>query len=119
MWDIRESVMQGFRRRLLYLTALAMWAVASFAQSAGTGTLVGTVTDSTGAIVSSARISIVNSETAFVSNTVTSAEGGYTIPYLAPGTYLLSIEAPGFKRHIQSGIEIRTGEVPRVDIKLE
>ena len=111
--------MQGFRSRLLYLTAATLWAVASFGQSAGTGTLVGTVTDTTGAVVSSARISIVNSDTAFVSNTVTSSEGGYTVPYLAPGTYRLTVEAPGFKRYIQSGIPVRTGEVPRVDIKLE
>src|SRR5579871_4679045 len=107
--------MSSFLKNLL----LFLCAGSLLAQSAGTGTLVGTITDTSGAVVSNAKITLVNSETAFVSNTVATAEGAYTIPYLAPGSYRLTVEAPGFKRYLQSGIEIRTGEVPRVDIKFE
>ena len=111
--------MQQFKGFILSFAIAVVVVVASFAQSAGTGTLVGTVTDSTGAVVGSARVTIVNNETAFVSNTATSAEGSYTAPYLAPGIYRLTVEAAGFKRYIQSNIPVRSGEVPRVDIKLE
>lgn len=94
-------------------------AVGLNAQTGGAGTLVGTVTDSTGAVVVGAKVTVVNTETAFVSETVTSQEGGYYAPYLAPGTYRLTIEGAGFKRYVREGVIIRTGETPRIDVKLE
>src|SRR5947209_5817339 len=41
------------------------------------------------------------------------------LPYLAPGTYRLSVEASGFKQFVRTGIDVRTGETPRVDVQLE
>ena len=41
------------------------------------------------------------------------------MPYLAPSTYRLSIEAAGFKKYVREGIVVRTGEMPRIDIQLE
>jgi hypothetical protein len=101
------------------LTATLVFALNVYAQTAGTGTLVGNITDASGAAIASAPITLVNSETAFVSKTVASATGAYTIPYLAPGSYQLSVETAGFKRYVQNGIQVRGGEVPRVDVKLE
>ena len=103
--------------RFLFLLALAPWA--ALAQTAGTGNLVGTVTDGTGAVVAAAKVTVVNTETAFVSETVTNGEGAYYVPYLAPGAYRVTIEAAGFKRLVRDGILIRTGESPRIDVKLE
>jgi len=99
--------------------AAALLTGAMLAQTAGTGTLVGTVTDTTGAVVAAAKVTVVNVDTSFVSETVTSTEGSYYAPYLAPGTYRLSVEAAGFKRYVRDGIAIRTSEVPRVDVQLE
>jgi hypothetical protein len=89
------------------------------AQTAGTATLVGTVTDSTGSVVAGAKISVVNVETRFTSETITSAEGSYYVPYLAPGAYRLTVEAGGFKRYVRDEIIVRTAEIPRVDVQLE
>ena len=89
------------------------------AQTAGTGTLVGTVTDSTGAIVVGANVTVTNPATSFTSKTLTSATGAYYVPYLAPGTYRLTVEQTGFKRAVSDGILISAGEVPRIDVKLE
>jgi len=50
---------------------------------------------------------------------VTTAEGTYNVPYLAPGNYRLTVEAAGFKRYVREGIQLRTGETPRLDIALE
>src|SRR5437899_1883711 len=71
------------------------------AQTAGTATLLGTVSDSTGAIISSAKVSVINLETSFASETSTTTEGSYYVPYLAPGSYRLTVEAAGFKRYVR------------------
>jgi Carboxypeptidase regulatory-like domain/TonB dependent receptor len=89
------------------------------AQTAGTGTLVGTITDNSGAVMSGVKVSVVNTETSFTSETVTSAEGAYQVPYLSPGFYRITIESPGFKRYLREGLQIRTGEIPRIDVQLE
>ena len=98
---------------LLLLVSLA------FAQTTGTATLVGTVTDNTGAIVPGATINIVNTETQFVYNGKTNPEGAYYVPNLIPGTYRLTIEAAGFKRYVREGVILRTSEQPRIDVQLE
>ncbi len=89
------------------------------AQTAGTGTLVGTITDNSGAVMSGVKVTVVNAETAFTSETVSSADGAYQVPYLAPGMYRITIESPGFKRYLREGVQIRTGEIPRIDVQLE
>ena len=100
---------------------LALLAVASSlsAQTTGTATLVGTITDSTGAVMAGAQVKVLNTATSFLSETVTNAEGSYYVPYLAPGMYRISIEAPGFKMHVRDGLTLRTNETPRIDVQLE
>src|ERR1700704_170298 len=90
----------------------ALLVSALWGQTAGTGTLVGTISDSTGAIIGGAKVIVVNSETAFTSETTASAEGAYYVPYLSPGVYRLTIETSGFKKYVRDGIQIRIGEIP-------
>ncbi len=101
-----------------FFLSLAMGLVA-WAQTAGTGTLVGNVTDSTGAALVGAKVQVINTETSFVHDSVTNAEGGYYVPYLAPASYRLTVEMQGFKRHVQDGVVVRTGEIPRLDVRME
>ena len=89
------------------------------AQTTGTGTLVGTITDMSGAVVTGAKVTVVNVDTSFVSETVAAGDGAYQVPYLPPGNYRLTIETAGFKRYVREGIQVRTGEIPRIDIQLE
>src|SRR5213594_3699591 len=108
--------------RVLCAAVVALAAVtvtAAIAQVAGTATLVGTVTDTTGAVLPGVRVNVVNTATSFRSETTTSPEGSYYIPYLSPGTYQISFEASGFKRYVRDGFVVRTAEMPRVDIMLE
>jgi len=102
-----------------YLLTLLSFVSVAFAQTTGTATVVGNVTDNTGAVVPGAAINIVNTETQFVSNSETNTEGGYYVPNLSPGTYRLTIQAQGFKRYVREGIILRTSEQPRIDIQLE
>ena len=99
--------------------ALLLFACAVFAQTTGTATVVGTVTDNTGAVVPAATVNIVNTETQFVSNGETNAEGAYYVPNLNPGTYRITIQAQGFKRYVREGVILRTSEQPRIDVQLE
>ena len=89
------------------------------AQAAGTATLLGNVTDPSGAAVAAAKVTVVNPENSFTTGTLTTTEGTYQAPYLAPGTYRLTVEAPGFKRYVREGLVVRTGEMPRLDVQLE
>ena len=90
-----------------------------FAQTTGTATMLGLVTDSTGSVIPSAHITVVNTGTNFVSTSVTTAEGTWYIPSLMPGMYQIKIEAAGFKTYVRDGVQLRTAESPRFDIALE
>jgi len=103
--------------RILVLLALALASLR--AQTAGTATLVGTISDTSGAVIAGAKVTAVNVANAFTSESVTTPEGGYYIPYLAPGEYRLMVEVAGFKKYQRAGIVVRTGEMPRIDIQME
>src|SRR5215472_440016 len=104
--------------RLLLSFALVVVNLAA-QSSTGTATMVGAVTDSTGAVVVDAKVTVTNAGAGFVFTSVTTAEGTWYIPNLNPGTYQLRIEAPGFKTYVQNGITLRTAEQPRIDVSLE
>src|SRR5215813_8364844 len=99
----RVSLLKGEKFMKVFMqTVLCLVLITSclMGQAARTGTLVGTVTDTTGAIIQSAQITLKNTETAFISKGETNAEGAYYIPFLAVGSYELSVEAAGFKTYV-------------------
>src|SRR5688572_5178206 len=85
----------------------------------GRGTIVGTVRDPAGAVVPAVSLRVTQVGTGFTHSAVTNQEGLYRVPYLNPGMYELTFEAPGFKRLLRSNIEVRAAETPRVDVALE
>src|SRR3954452_16805557 len=106
--------------RVFRSTVLALvGAVCAMGQAARTATLVGTVTDPGGAVIVAAKVTVANTETAIVSAGLTNSEGSYYVPFLAVGKYTLMVEAPGFKKFVQKGLELQAAEVPRIDVKLE
>ena len=106
-------------RLILALFVGIVASAALLAQTGSQGTFVGTVTDSTGAVVPGAKVTVVNTETQFTSETTTSAEGNYYVPYLNSGMYRITIAATGFKQYVRDGIELRPGVTPRVNVTLE
>jgi hypothetical protein len=84
-----------------------------------TGTITGRVTDPSGSVIPSVRISLVQPETNFRFSAVTNAEGIFRIQSLQPGTYQITFEAAGFKRLVQDNIVLQTGAVKPVDARLE
>lgn len=83
------------------------------------GTMIGRVTDSTGAVVPAVTLRAKNSVTGVSASGQTNESGRYTLPYLLPGSYTVSAELTGFKRFVQEGVQIRVGEITELVISLE
>lgn len=96
---------------------LAALSVVSYAQEFR-GTISGVVTDPAGAMVANAKVSALETRTNTRTQTTTDSSGQYVIPFLAPGTYALTFEAPGFSQATRSGIVLQAGEHPLIDIGL-
>ena len=71
--------------------------VAAFSQ-AGNGTITGTVTDATGAVIPGAGVDVTNTETGVVFSTISTESGNYVAPGLPPGSYTITASLPGFKK---------------------
>ncbi len=82
-------------------------------------TISGTVNDQGGAHISGAKVVATQTATGTNTQTVSNADGQYTLPFLAPGTYSLTAEMAGFKRYSQDKIELGSGDHPVIDIHLE
>jgi len=107
------------RSCLVALIFVLLAATGAIAQTTGSATLVGTITDTTGAVLPAASVSVLNIETSFRSETQTTPEGNYYVPYLAPGSYRITVKAAGFRTYVREGVVLRTAETPRVDITME
>ena len=84
-----------------------------------TGTILGTVRDSTGAVIPGAMIRLKNVETGIARTVTTDSAGRYTTPQLGLGHYEVTAEANGFQTVIRSGIELTLGREAMVDFTLQ
>ncbi len=82
-------------------------------------TLSGRVVDPTGAAVPNAKVIATEANTGAKAEATTNTEGAYTLPFLAPGPYQLTVEANGFKKYSQSGITIGTNVRLSQDVTLQ
>src|SRR5690348_138376 len=83
------------------------------------GSLVGTVTDQSGAVVPSAAVTVKNTNTGLTLEGTTDASGFYAIRNLLEGTYDLSVSKSGFRPYTQTGIGISINNVTRINPSLE
>ena len=88
----------------------------SNAQSAGTGSIQGSITDSTGAIIQNATVTATNVATQVKQIAITEGNGHYSLPNLAIGTYTLDVVAPGFEHYSQSKIVLEVGSSISVNV---
>jgi Carboxypeptidase regulatory-like domain len=101
------------------LLVLILLASTTFAQQL-TGTLSATVSDSAGAVVPNAKVTMKNDASGDVRTTVSNGSGYFSITAVQPGSYSVSIEAPGFKSWTQNGITFSQGDSRTLpNIKLE
>ena len=83
------------------------------------GSLVGTVTDQSGAIIPNASITATETNTGVVRHDQTDGSGRYTIVNVLPGTYNVQVGAPGFKNFDQTGLTVTPNVVSRIDVHLQ
>jgi Carboxypeptidase regulatory-like domain len=83
------------------------------------GTIVGTVTDSSGAVVPSAAVTVRNEGTNISQDTTANDRGDYSVSHLNPGTYSVSVSEKGLKRFTKTGIVLQTADTVRVDATLQ
>jgi hypothetical protein len=85
-----------------------------------TGTILGRITDPSGAVISNITVTATNQDTGFSRSGVTSADGSYIIPLLPIGSnYSVITAGRGFRVSEQSGITVQLQQNVRVDLKLQ
>lgn len=106
------------RKSLAAILMFLFFTLPAAAQTA-TAELSGTVTDPTGAIVPSAKVTIANAQTGLTREAATSQNGTYLFTILQPGTYNLSVEAQGFRKTVQNNIELQVNQRAEVNLQLQ
>ncbi len=102
------------RKLISIVVVLLSLASASFAQTS-MGRILGTVTDTTGAVIPGARIRITNTATGVVRTLTSTSAGEYVAPDLEPGPYSVVIDAPGFEKLERTGLVLEVARDVRVD----
>lgn len=80
--------------------------------------ILGTVTDSTGAVVPDAQVTVLNSERGFTRTVTSNADGDFSVSRVPIGSYTISAEKPGFEKLVRSGITLNVGQTLRVPLQL-
>jgi hypothetical protein len=108
------------KRHAVLALAVASWLAASPGEAqVTTGTIQGTVKDNTGAVVPGATVTVTETGKQTSSTYTTDSEGGYTAPFLIPGTYEISVEMQGFRKHLRRGVVLQVNQRARIDVVLE
>jgi hypothetical protein len=105
-------------RSVLTTLCLLLFASAMFGQG-DRGTITGSVSDTTGAVIANAMVEAKQVDTGAVFPTTSTATGDYTITQLPVGPYVVTVTFAGFKSFVRSGITVEVAQVLRVDAKME
>src|SRR5512140_972654 len=103
-------------RRVLVFVLLA---VAGLSAQTFRGTILGTVTDPSGAVVSGAKVTVKNTGTGLERTTATSGDGSYSLPELPIGTYNVTVTQSGFQTFVATGVTVDVATERRVDASLK
>jgi Carboxypeptidase regulatory-like domain len=108
-----------FCKRLIALSiALFAFACSGLAQEFR-ATLAGRITDPGGAAIAGAKVTVKNLNTNEEINVITNDEGYYTVPFLVPSNYSVTVEATGFKRSVNERLELNVNDRRTLDLTLE
>ena len=107
--------------RKLTFIAIAILCLAAYAPCQETrAKLTGLVTDPTGAVVPNAPVDVVNTDTGATVHVKSNSQGLYTAPFLAaPGNYKVSVQMPGFKAYLHTGLELQVDATVKENIVLQ
>src|SRR5271165_978081 len=97
-----------------FLACGVLW-LAPQAMAQTLASIDGTVTDSSGAVIANAKVSITNDATNVTKTAVTSSAGTYTVTDLIQGTYTVKVESPGFQTSVHKGVTVEVARAATVD----
>src|SRR5258706_6706223 len=116
----KEASMKKVNYISLLWLVVVLASMSSFAWGQSTqGSILGNVTDPSGAFVPGAQIEARNEANNFVRKTISNEQGFYIIERLEPGLYSLSLELVGFKKIVRNGLQLVTTGTVRMDFLLE
>jgi Carboxypeptidase regulatory-like domain len=107
------------KRAVVGLVVMACLVPTGLAAQAVTGTILGLITDATGAVMPGATVTLTNTNTGLVRVVNTDANGEYTAPSLPTGNYAVKAELSGFKTVTRPDIPLGVDQRVRIDVKLE
>ncbi len=118
---ISRSLKLSCRVAVVFMAAVTALAILCFPSAAQVifGTVVGTVTDQSGAVVPGVNVKITSLATNETRSIPTSAAGTYSFPSLTAGLYRIEVQASGFKQFVRNNVEVRVDTTTRVDVALE
>ena len=105
-------------RSFLSVVVVLLLTVGAAGQST-TGTITGTVSDVSGAVLPGVEVTVINEGTNLTRNLITNESGNYTAPQLPIGRYRVEALLPGFQTAVQSGIGLNVDQRARIDLVLQ
>jgi hypothetical protein len=97
----------------------AVWALSpGHLRAQGYGSIVGTVSDSSGAVVPSATVTATQTDTGRKTVVVSAQDGAFVFPTLTPATYSVSVNSPGFETYQQTGVLLQADQSVTVKVRL-
>ena len=102
----------------IVLFAGALLVVSSGAWAQDTAQIVGTVTDTTGAVIPNAKVTVSNRDKGYTRELVSNSAGAYSGSALPIGNYVVTAQAQGFEKLVRSGIALQVGQIQRVDLQM-
>ncbi|MGA3167789.1 MAG: carboxypeptidase-like regulatory domain-containing protein [Terriglobia bacterium] len=102
----------AFTLILICFLSLSAWAQ-------DTAKIVGSVMDSSGAVIPGAKVTVSNPDKGFTRELVSNAAGDYAVSAVPIGDYVVTAQAAGFQKLVRSGITLNVGQVQRVDLQLQ
>ncbi|MGC9994667.1 MAG: TonB-dependent receptor [Terriglobia bacterium] len=106
-------------RRVLYVLVGFVLLAGSAVWAQDTATIVGTVTDASGAVIPGAKVTVSNPNRGFVREVASTTSGEYSAARIPIGDFVVTAEATGFEKLVRSGIAVEAGQTQRVDMVLK
>lgn len=117
----RRAFLNGLSQGLsmLPMLLLALMLSSTALAQRGRGTILGSVTDASGAVVPGVTVTITNTATNVVTTAITNDDGNYVTPNLQVGAYSVAVTKQGFKKALRSGITLEVDQRAEINLTLE
>jgi len=123
MLELQANFMRGDRqidlKQLRFPIFVLLLCITPLFSQTNNAEIVGTVLDSSGAILPGTTVVATHSASGFTVERITDDQGGFLLPALPVGGYTITVELPGFKRLVRQGIILRVGQRASLDLVLE